>query len=135
MLITFLEKTFFSFLFFFFLFLSFGSFLSFSFFFFSFVFFKKCTIFVSTLELVGRWLFYFILNPLVFSIQSNHTIILGGFLKTLYGIMDSFRVVCVNDSAKPNDFVGSWIQKDKIYTVVDAKNLARQRIVTSNLCP
>jgi len=42
--------------------------------------------------------------------------------------MDSFRVVCVNDSAKPNDFVGSWIQKDKIYTVVDAKNLARQRM-------
>ncbi len=42
--------------------------------------------------------------------------------------MDNFRVVCVNDSAKPDGFIGEWIKKDEIYTVVDAKNLARQRM-------
>tara|TARA_R110002020_G_scaffold242738_1_gene456087 strand:- start:174 stop:458 length:285 start_codon:yes stop_codon:yes gene_type:complete len=42
--------------------------------------------------------------------------------------MDSFRVVCVNDSAKPDGFIGEWIKKNEIYTVVDAKNLARQRM-------
>ncbi len=42
--------------------------------------------------------------------------------------MDSFRVVCVNDNAKPDGFIGEWIKKDEIYTVVDAKNLARQRM-------
>ena len=42
--------------------------------------------------------------------------------------MESFRVVCVNDKAKPNDFVGDWIQRDEIYTVVDAKHLTRQRM-------
>lgn len=77
----FFRENFFFFSFLLFSFSFFVHFLSFSFFFFSFVFFKKCTIFVSTLELVGRWLFYFTLNPLVFSIQSNHTIIPGGFFK------------------------------------------------------
>ena len=42
--------------------------------------------------------------------------------------MDNFRVVCVNDNAKPDGFIGQWIKKDEIYTVVDAKNLARQRM-------
>lgn len=42
--------------------------------------------------------------------------------------MDNFRVVCVNDSAKPDGFIGEWIKKNEIYTVVDAKNLARQRM-------
>ena len=42
--------------------------------------------------------------------------------------MENFRVVCVNDKAKPNDFVGDWIQRDEIYTVVDAKHLTRQRM-------
>lgn len=42
--------------------------------------------------------------------------------------MESFRVVCVNDKAKPNNFVGDWIQRDEIYTVVDAKHLTRQRM-------
>lgn len=42
--------------------------------------------------------------------------------------MDNFRVVCVNDNAKPDGFVGEWIKKNEIYTVVDAKNLARQRM-------
>ena len=42
--------------------------------------------------------------------------------------MDNFRVVCINDKAKPSGFVGEWIKKDEIYTVVDAKNLARQRM-------
>ena len=42
--------------------------------------------------------------------------------------MDSFRVVCVNDSAKPNGFIGEWIKKNEIYTVIDAKNLAKQRM-------
>ena len=42
--------------------------------------------------------------------------------------MDNFRVVCVNDSAKPDGFIGEWIKKNEIYTVIDAKNLARQRM-------
>ena len=42
--------------------------------------------------------------------------------------MDSFRVVCVNDSAKPDGFIGQWIKKNEIYTVVDAKHLKRQRM-------
>ena len=42
--------------------------------------------------------------------------------------MDSFRVVCVNDRAKPDGFVGQWVQKDEIYTVIDAKHLTRQRM-------
>lgn len=42
--------------------------------------------------------------------------------------MDSFRVVCVNDRAKPDGFVGQWVQKDEIYTVIDAKYLTRQRM-------
>ena len=42
--------------------------------------------------------------------------------------MESFRVVCVNDKAKPSNFVGDWIQRDEIYTVVDAKHLTRQRM-------
>jgi len=42
--------------------------------------------------------------------------------------MENFRVVCVNDRNKPDGFVGDWIKKGEIYTVVDAKKLARQRL-------
>jgi len=42
--------------------------------------------------------------------------------------METFRVVCVNDRFKPDGFVGDWIKKDEVYTVVDAKHLARQRM-------
>ena len=43
-------------------------------------------------------------------------------------VMDSFKVVCINDSRKPEGFFGTWIQKNKIYTVVDVKKLANQRM-------
>lgn len=42
--------------------------------------------------------------------------------------MENFRVVCVNDRSKPDGFIGDWIKKGEIYTVVDAKKLARQRL-------
>tara|TARA_R110001592_G_scaffold7523_4_gene42029 strand:- start:3822 stop:4103 length:282 start_codon:yes stop_codon:yes gene_type:complete len=42
--------------------------------------------------------------------------------------MDNFRVICINDSAKPSDYIGQWIKKNEIYTVVDAKKLAKQRM-------
>lgn len=42
--------------------------------------------------------------------------------------METFRVVCVNDKAKPADYFGEWIEKGEVYTVIDAKYLARQRM-------
>ena len=42
--------------------------------------------------------------------------------------MENFKVICVNDKAKPKGFIGKWVEKNKIYTVVDAKNLAKQRM-------
>lgn len=38
--------------------------------------------------------------------------------------MDSFKVVCVNDRNKPEGFVGTWVEKNKMYTVIDCKRLA-----------
>ena len=43
--------------------------------------------------------------------------------------MDSFRVVCVNDKLRPGGFPANlWVEKGKVYTVVDAKYLAKQRM-------
>lgn len=43
--------------------------------------------------------------------------------------MDSFRIVCINDKARPKSFPAScWIESGEVYTVVDAKYLARQRM-------
>jgi len=42
--------------------------------------------------------------------------------------METFRVVCINDKAKPADYFGDWIEKGEVYTVIDAKYLARQRM-------
>jgi hypothetical protein len=43
--------------------------------------------------------------------------------------MDSFRIVCINDKARPKGFpAGCWIESGEVYTVVDAKYLARQRM-------
>lgn len=41
--------------------------------------------------------------------------------------MESFRVVCLNDKHKPKEFIGDWIEKGEVYTVIEAKYLARQR--------
>lgn len=43
--------------------------------------------------------------------------------------MDSFRVICINDKFKPECIPsGCWIEKNKVYTVVEVKNLARQHM-------
>jgi hypothetical protein len=43
--------------------------------------------------------------------------------------METFRVVCVNDRAKPKNFPAEcWIKKDEVYTIVEAKYLARQHM-------
>jgi hypothetical protein len=43
--------------------------------------------------------------------------------------MEQFRVLCVNDRFCPTEFPsGCWIQKNEVYTVVDAKYLARQHM-------
>jgi hypothetical protein len=43
--------------------------------------------------------------------------------------MNSFRIVCINDKARPKGFpVNCWIESGEVYTVVDAKYLARQRM-------
>lgn len=43
--------------------------------------------------------------------------------------MENFRVVCVNDSARPKELpVGCWVTKGEVYTVVDAKYLSRQHM-------
>lgn len=42
--------------------------------------------------------------------------------------MEHFKVVCVNDKAKPAEYFGEWIEKGEVYTVIDAKYLARQRM-------
>ena len=36
--------------------------------------------------------------------------------------------MCVNDKAKPKDFFGEWVETGEVYTVVDAKYLAKQRM-------
>jgi hypothetical protein len=44
--------------------------------------------------------------------------------------MESFRVVCRNDRAMPEGFPAAyWIEKDQVYTVVEASLLARQNMV------
>ena len=42
--------------------------------------------------------------------------------------MEQFKVVCVNDKAKPPHYKGEWLEKNEVYTVVDAKYLLRQRM-------
>jgi hypothetical protein len=43
--------------------------------------------------------------------------------------METFRVVCINDKAKPKEFPSHlWIKKGEVYTVSDAKYLARQHM-------
>lgn len=42
--------------------------------------------------------------------------------------MEHFKVVCVNDKAKPADYFGEWVEKGEVYTVIDAKYLAKQRM-------
>jgi hypothetical protein len=42
--------------------------------------------------------------------------------------MESFKVVCINDNARPLKYNGQWIEKGEIYTVIDAKYLAQQRM-------
>lgn len=43
--------------------------------------------------------------------------------------MESFRVVCVNDRAMPKGFPANrWIKKGEVYTVSEAKYLARQHM-------
>jgi hypothetical protein len=38
------------------------------------------------------------------------------------------KVVCINDSKRPAGVPANcWIEKGKTYTVIDAKNMARQR--------
>lgn len=42
---------------------------------------------------------------------------------------DNFRVVCINDKCRPVEFPAHlWIKKGEIYTVSDAKHLARQHM-------
>lgn len=43
--------------------------------------------------------------------------------------METFRVVCINDKAKPKEFPSHlWIKKGETYTVADAKYLTRQHM-------
>ena len=42
--------------------------------------------------------------------------------------MESFKVVCINDKGRPTNYVGEWIQKDSVYTVVEVKFLINQRM-------
>lgn len=43
--------------------------------------------------------------------------------------METFRVVCVNDKARPNNFPPHlWVKKNEVYTIVEAKYLARQHM-------
>lgn len=38
------------------------------------------------------------------------------------------KVVCINDAKKPAEIpASSWVKKGEEYTVIDAKNMARQR--------
>ena len=43
--------------------------------------------------------------------------------------MSDFKVICLNDKGKPDGFIGTWIKKGEVYTVIDCKHLARQRMV------
>lgn len=43
--------------------------------------------------------------------------------------MSDFKVICVNDKNKPSGFIGEWIKSGEVYTVIDVKKLARQRMV------
>jgi hypothetical protein len=55
-----------------------------------------------------------------------HPLTVGFFNFT---IMDQFRVICINDKFRPVDFPAHlWIKKDQIYTVSEAKHLARQHM-------
>lgn len=41
--------------------------------------------------------------------------------------MEKFRVVCINDKNKPVEVpASSWVEKEEVYTVVGASNMARQ---------
>lgn len=43
--------------------------------------------------------------------------------------METFRVVCVNDRSMPKGFPSNcWIKKGEVYTIVEAKFLARQHM-------
>lgn len=43
--------------------------------------------------------------------------------------METFRVVCVNANARPAEFPAHlWVEKGEVYTVVDAKYLAKQHM-------
>lgn len=43
--------------------------------------------------------------------------------------MEQFKVICVNDNARPKDFpIGCWITKGEQYTVSESKYLTRQRM-------
>ena len=43
--------------------------------------------------------------------------------------METFRVVCINANARPADFPAHlWVEKGEIYTVVNAKYLAKQHM-------
>ena len=44
--------------------------------------------------------------------------------------MSDFKVICINDSNKPDGFIGKWIEKNKIYTVVDIKVLLNNNMQT-----
>lgn len=43
--------------------------------------------------------------------------------------MEDFKVICVNDRFKPNEFPSKfWIKKGEIYTITDAKFMANQNM-------
>lgn len=43
--------------------------------------------------------------------------------------MENYRVVCINDKAKPSAIPsGSWIEEGEVYTVIMASNMALQRM-------
>lgn len=43
--------------------------------------------------------------------------------------METFRVVCINASARPAEFPAHlWVEKGEVYTVVDAKYLVKQHM-------
>ena len=40
-----------------------------------------------------------------------------------------FKVICINDKYKPEGFIGDWIVKGEVYTVIESVKLIRQRKV------
>ena len=43
----------------------------------------------------------------------------------------SFKVICKNDKAMPKDFPAAyWIEYGEVYTVVDSKKMANNRMAT-----